>query len=59
MSVLQAEDAPQGTWYMRKTEEDGVFVKVNDARAMNQAKHLMEEVVNVRPGKSAGKVEVR
>ena len=62
--LLSIEIALDDTWYIKKTDDDGVFVKVNGYRAKNKEGNLMERVVDVRPAKEKGKecaskVEVR
>lgn len=57
-------DEFSGSWYFKKTEDDGVVVKAKGERIKNKAKHLMEKVLDVKPalkekGKDcAGKIEV-
>ena len=36
-----------GSWFF-KTNDDGIFVKVNDQRVKNRLGNLMEEVIEVK-----------
>lgn len=60
--MAQVEEFP-GSWYFRKTEEDGIFVKSKGERITSKGA-LMESIVNLKPASKnkgrdyAGKVEV-